>query len=198
MHGRLSLFSRSNLKLTTTTKKPSWIIGVFPTTNNFPCIDTSGENGKTKCSLWYCEWDFSPDRKKVWTIFLPLIFSGIPWWSNDWLACGIGSKVFSQHSVLREMPFSVNKSKTFQPLETIIIPWDNSSSVYKEVSLCGVLFFCFFQPCSKRHFSTGQNKVGLILGTHPHNGETQMALKKMDCTVGETTQAKHVLCSSGG
>lgn len=155
MHGRLSLFSRSNLKLTTTTtKKPSWIIGVFPTTNNFPCIDTSRENGKTKCSLWYCEWDFSPDRKKVWTIFFAIDF---PWWSDDWLACGIGSKVFSQHSVLREMPFSVNKSKTFQPLETIIIPWDNSSR--KKCVYVGFSFFVFFSLAQKDIFPPGKTKL---------------------------------------
>lgn len=69
--------------------------------------------------------------------------------------------------------------------------------VQRSVFMWG-LVFVFFSLAQKDIFSTGQKEVGLILGTHPHNGETQMALKKMDCNVGETTQAKHVLCSSGG
>lgn len=96
--------------------------------------------------------------KKSEQFFLPLIFSGIPWWSDDWLACGIGSKVFSQHSVLREMPFSVNKSKTFQPLETIIIPWDDSSCTKKCVYV-GFSFFVFFSLAQKDIFPPGKTKL---------------------------------------
>lgn len=124
----------------------------FPQQTTFPVLTPLGKMVRLNVLCDIVNEIFPLIGKKSEQFFLPLIFSGIPWWSDDWLACGIGSKVFSQHSVLREMPFSVNKSKTFQPLETIIIPWDNTSSVYKEVCLCGGLVFLCFSALLKNKF----------------------------------------------
>lgn len=91
--------------------------------------------------------------KKIWYqrfFLLPLIFSRMPWWSNDWLTCGISSKVFSQHAVLREMPFSVNKSKKPQPLKTVIIPWDTQQPPVKRSLLC-VFGWVVFSYMAQKH-----------------------------------------------
>lgn len=50
--------------------------------------------------------------------------------------------------------------------------------VQRSVFMWGLVFFVFFSLAQKDIFPPGQNEVGLILATHPHNGETQMALKK--------------------
>lgn len=154
MHGRLSLFSRSNLKLTTTTtKKLSWIIGVFPTTNNFPCIDTSRENGKTKCSLWYCEWDFSPDRKKVWTIFFAIDFQWdtvvVRWLAGMWdwqqsvfsTFSPTGNAFLSQQ--VKNLPTSRNNNHPMGQQQL---------GVQRSVFMWGLVFLCFSALLKKTFF----------------------------------------------
>lgn len=129
----------------------------FPQQTTFPVLTPLGKMVRLNVLCDIVNEIFPLIGKKSEQFFLPLIFSGIPWWSDDWLACGIGSKVFSQHSVLREMPFSVNKSKTIQPLETIIIPWDNSSR--KKCVYVGFSFFVFFSLAQKDIFPPGKTKL---------------------------------------
>lgn len=99
------------------------------------CCDPIGKVGRLNTHCDIVNVSFFPLiwlKKNLVTVFpyIPLISSRMPWWSNDWLACGIGSKVFSYRADLWGIPFSVNKSKKPlepQPLETVITPGDTSS-----------------------------------------------------------------------
>lgn len=144
---------------------------------------------------------FPPTGKKCGTkdllLFLWHWFSvgcRITWWSNDW-SCSIGSKVFCQRSVLGGMPFSVNKPKTIQPLETTVIPWDiRQLPVKRSVFVCAFCFISYMAVWLKNTFFH-QSRHQFDSQIHKHR---MVSLRKIDWTGNETTQARCALCSSRG
>lgn len=120
-------------------------------------LSTSREKWTSKCffivSMFFPAWGKKKKKQVEDLFFLPLIFSRIPKLSNDWLPCGIGSKsVFSAFGS-RGNGFLSQQVKSFQPLQTIIIPWD-----FKQFPIKRAMLFSP-QVWLKTISLTRQNKV---------------------------------------